>query len=562
LKLRYTALTGGSSGGEHPHLPGEALESTISGFEVERAELDSVLNSETFARAGNLAKILRFACDKYFQGATDELKEYDIAVHALGRSESFDPQIDTIVRVSASALRKRLEQYYRTEGADHGIQICLPPGGYVPKFVRKPDAHAEKVQLGSHGAGEAANAAAAPADATPASEFQSARSDKWRSNRAWDPGQARLAPVTFDLPPAASRRFRIGAALAVALFSLCALVVATLFVRHRARNAGLRPEPIASSALLPGDASGNSIHTLVGDNRAPYLDRAGQTWSSDASCSGGISFAVPARVIWGTWDPQLFLGGRSGLFHCAFSVPAGTYEVHLLFAETTVLVESSRTVAYSVNGGAPGHLDVVDDAGGDDIETEKVFVDVRPEGDGKIHLDFPSSSSYVNAIEILPGSSKRMLPLRIHAGQTPYHDPEGNVWLPNRYFFGGRASRLDVVDAASLPDSGLFVSQWIGHFHYSIPVAPGERYTVKLHFRESWFGGQGGAEGGTGSRVFDVWCNGTVILKNFDIFKEAGAAPLTKTFQHIEPTGQDKIELYFAPVVDYPSLNAIEVIAE
>jgi hypothetical protein len=562
LKLRYTSLTGGRLGGEHPLLPGEVLESTISSFEIERAELDSVLNSETFARAGNLAKILKFACDKYFQGATDELKEYDIAVHALGRSKSFDPQIDTIVRVSASALRKRLEQYYRTEGADHGIQICLPSGGYVPKFVRKPDAQAEKFRLGSHGAGEASNGAAAAADALPASEFQRAPSDKWRSDRAWDPGQAGLAPAAFDLPPAASRRFRIWAALAVALFSLCAFVAATLFVRDRARNAGVRPEPIASSALLSGDASGNSIHTLVGENRAPYVDRAGQTWSSDASCSGGISFAVPARVIWGTWDPQLFLGGRSGLFHCAFSVPAGTYEVHLLFAETTGLVESSRTVAYSVNGGPPGRLDVVDDAGGDDIETEKVFVDVRPEEDGKIHLDFPSSGSYVNAIEILPGSSNRMLPLRIHAGQTSYRDPEGNLWLPNRYFFGGRPSRLKVVDAASLPDGGLFVSQWIGHFHYSIPVAPGERYTVKLHFRESWFGGQGGAEGGAGSRIFDVWCNGTVILKNFDIFKEAGATPLTKTFQHIEPTGQDKIELYFAPVVDYPSLNAIEVIAE
>ncbi|MGB6429267.1 MAG: malectin domain-containing carbohydrate-binding protein [Candidatus Acidiferrales bacterium] len=65
-----------------------------------------------------------------------------------------------------------------------------------------------------------------------------------------------------------------------------------------------------------------------------------------------------------------------------------------------------------------------------------------------------------------------------------------------------------------------------------------------------------------GSRVFDVWCNGSVVLKNFDILKEAGSAPLTKTFAHVEPTGQDKIEIYFVPVVNYPSLNAIEVTAE
>jgi hypothetical protein len=53
-----------------------------------------------------------------------------------------------------------------------------------------------------------------------------------------------------------------------------------------------------------------------------------------------------------------------------------------------------------------------------------------------------------------------------------------------------------------------------------------------------------------------------VILKNFDIMQEAGSAPITKTFQHIDPTAQGKIELYFLPVVNYPSINAIEVIAE
>jgi hypothetical protein len=53
-----------------------------------------------------------------------------------------------------------------------------------------------------------------------------------------------------------------------------------------------------------------------------------------------------------------------------------------------------------------------------------------------------------------------------------------------------------------------------------------------------------------------------VILKNFDILKEAGSAPLIKTFTHVEPTGQDKIEINFVPIINYPSLNAIEVVAE
>jgi Malectin domain len=95
-----------------------------------------------------------------------------------------------------------------------------------------------------------------------------------------------------------------------------------------------------------------------------------------------------------------------------------------------------------------------------------------------------------------------------------------------------------------------------------IPVAGGRTYTVKLYFFEHWFGAPNGSIGGAGSRVFDVWCNGSVLLKSFDIYREAGSGPLIKTFNHIEPTPQDKIELYFLPRTNYPSVSAIEVLPE
>ena len=104
--------------------------------------------------------------------------------------------------------------------------------------------------------------------------------------------------------------------------------------------------------------------------------------------------------------------------------------------------------------------------------------------------------------------------------------------------------------------------QRIGHFHYAIPVLPGLRYTLKLHFLERWFGIQNQNVGGVGSRIFDVSCNGSVLLKNFDIMREAAGKPLVKSFPHIEPTPQGKIEIYFTPGVNYPSVSAIEVIPE
>jgi hypothetical protein len=303
------------------------------------------------------------------------------------------------------------------------------------------------------------------------------------------------------------------------------------------------------------------IHALVGSDRAAYVDRAGISWQSDRYCSGGSAFVDASRSISGTDDTRLFYSGRRGTFHCSYPVAPGTYEVHFLFAETSGVQENSRNVVFSINGAAPISVDVVDDAGGDDIATTKVYTDISPGPDGMIHVDFSTPESFVNAIEILPGIPHRMLPVRIVTSRSAFRDSSGNVWLPDRYFFGGRLSWF-AGDLSRIPDNGLYEWHRFGHFHYVIPVAADAKYTVKLYFLEHWFGVQNGNIGGAGSRVFDVSCNGSMLLKSLDIYREAGSGPLVKTFPHIEPTAQGKIELYFTPAVNYPSISAIEVIPE
>ena len=76
----------------------------MSKLEAERCEVDYVLTSGVFGRTNNLVRLMTYVCEKYFEGAIDEIKEYNIAVHALGRPETFDPQVDTIVRVTAHAF--------------------------------------------------------------------------------------------------------------------------------------------------------------------------------------------------------------------------------------------------------------------------------------------------------------------------------------------------------------------------------------------------------------------------------------------------------------------------
>jgi beta-galactosidase len=70
--------------------------------------------------------------------------------------------------------------------------------------------------------------------------------------------------------------------------------------------------------------------------------------------------------------------------------------------------------------------------------------------------------------------------------------------------------------------------------------------------------------GGPGSRIFHVFSNGEALLKNLDVFKEAGGADraLEKTFTGVAPNGQGYILLEFKPVVNYALIYAIEVTPE
>src|SRR5580698_11372306 len=103
------------------------MPSTV-GLREEKAELEAVFASGIFSRAPGLAQILSYVCTKYFEGQSGQVKEYNIAVEALGRPADFDQKRDSIVRVEAHRLRKRLAEYYENEGAAHSIQIEIPPG--------------------------------------------------------------------------------------------------------------------------------------------------------------------------------------------------------------------------------------------------------------------------------------------------------------------------------------------------------------------------------------------------------------------------------------------------
>lgn len=105
-----------------------------------RAAVEKIVASEGFASAGRLPHFLRHLVEATLEGQTDRLKESVVGIEFFGRDPSFDPRVDSVVRVEARRLRARLEDYYSGPGREDPVRISLPKGGYVPEFEYAPAA--------------------------------------------------------------------------------------------------------------------------------------------------------------------------------------------------------------------------------------------------------------------------------------------------------------------------------------------------------------------------------------------------------------------------------------
>ncbi len=121
-----------------------------------RAAVAAILRFQDFAAAFQLRNFLEYIVEETLAGRGDQLKERNIAVHALSRDADFDPRLDCVVRVMACKLRRALERYYHGPGVGAAWRIEVPRGGYRPKLERTDE---------DRGLPGRANTAAAPASA-------------------------------------------------------------------------------------------------------------------------------------------------------------------------------------------------------------------------------------------------------------------------------------------------------------------------------------------------------------------------------------------------------------
>ncbi len=522
-----------------------------------RAELAAVLSSKYFSRAPTLVQFLSYVCEKYFQGQAEQIKEYTVAIEAFGRPDTFEPKRDPIVRVDANRLRLRLQKYYRYEGRTHPIRISLPTGQYIPVFEFSDQVTAQSEALIPAGA------------VLPAPSFLS---DPPGGNGTGLPARDHRPVVCLSEKSNGHRSRR---RISPAIYSLAGLLLAVLTLSGISlrwsslplSQADPLPIPASSVPTLPG----GEVRILCGNSAPRYIDQVGRIWAGDRFFSGGETFASEVPIA-RSEDPIIWQKGRQGNFGYDIPLSPDIYELRLYFAEPVYGVnqregggETNRLFDVLVNGEPVLKIfDIVADAGGARTADVKVLTDISPTSDGYLHLRFMSrkSDALLNAVELVPGIPGRIRPIQITTSSFPVYSTDQTLWGADRYFTGGsRVSYTEHVLGSESPQ--IYGSERFGNFTYCIPVAPGS-YTVRLHFREAWFGPENGGKGGAGCRIFDVHCNGLILLKDFDIFSEAGGADLalTKEFKGLRANPQGKLILAFQPTENYACISALEVIQE
>lgn len=505
-----------------------------------RSELNRLLETASFRASKRCKEFLAYVVEHSISGPQGALKERSIGVDLFQLPPDFDSGQHTIVRVTANEVRKKLAQQYLAEkDSPHSVRIDLPPGSYSAAFTW-------------------AIPSEAPAPPPPAS-----------------PPPASVAPA--PPAPSSSRPRWINTTVHVSVVVILVMASAIAGWKwHGAKPISAIAKSSAGTGGVPNASPlGDDLRMIVGAN-SNYTDRSGRTWGSDRFFSGGSVFGQSSQRIFRTIDPDIYRRARQGDFGYDIPLKPGSYELHLHFAETGladfISAESSgegqRVFRITANGKAIlNFFDVVADAAGANISDERVFRNISPAEDGFLHLNFSAfrGSAMVSAIEVIPMHGAKVKPIRVRAGWTSaWRDSSGEEWHADSYFMGGNAlvrTTNPARDAAAMTsDVSIYGSERWGHFSYALPVAEGQ-YKVTLRFCEGHYGRHNSGPGGLGSRVFDVYCNGVALLRNFDIYKQAGGEgrPLDKTFSGIQPNAQGKIVLTFVPINGMACVNGIEV---
>ena len=134
---------------------------TAEETETARFELQRILASPLFQGSKRCHDFLQYIVTSTLDGKLDGLTERFLGAELFGRRIDYDTKSDSIVRVRANDVRRRLTEYYADQHSTPKVVINLGAGGYVPEFHWH---HKEDVQPG--GVPSLGSASSVPSTAT------------------------------------------------------------------------------------------------------------------------------------------------------------------------------------------------------------------------------------------------------------------------------------------------------------------------------------------------------------------------------------------------------------
>jgi hypothetical protein len=337
---------------------------------------------------------------------------------------------------------------------------------------------------------------------------------------------------------------------------------------------GVRDNPIvngieitASSATTPPPTTPPPGFTPIRINTggSAYTDPAGQVWAADTGYTGGITYTTTSAIANTTSGPLYqSLRWNYGSLQYRFTVPNGTYDVRLKFAETTWTAAGQRIFNIAVNGQiVQSNFDVVAAAGGANRAVDRTYAVNVTGGQIAIDLTGVKDNPIINAIEVTASGTVTpppttppagFTPIRVNTGGSAYTDPAGQVWAADTGYIGGITYTTTSAIGNTTSDPLYQSLRWnYGSLQYRFTI-PNGTYSVRLKFAEpTWTA--------AGQRMFNIAVNGQTVEANFDPVAAAGGGnrAVDRTYTVNVSGGQVAIDL--TGVKDNPFINAIEITA-
>jgi hypothetical protein len=209
------------------------------------AQIEKLANSPVLHGSESLCKLLRYMSKHALDHPGASLKEYQIATEVFGRSDDFDPQLDSMVRVQAGRLRSKLAEYYSGEAAaEDPVVVDLPKGTYVLSFHPRGSGPAKNHGQGNH-------------------EFRTAHGSGG--------GQTQVQEDQYPVEHRNQRKWAIAAGILALLLAGTLTVLAVMLLPRRGENTAAADNasvPAAFPTFWRGFLTGNAEPSVIFSNAA------------------------------------------------------------------------------------------------------------------------------------------------------------------------------------------------------------------------------------------------------------------------------------------------------